>query len=282
MRVLSWNVNQSANSSGRIDRQLEVIEDHDADVVLLQGVRYEGARRWLDNWIEGLENSGLGELEHSCDWAAELSSASFPPHSDIDHNNGHITAVSNDWSLERIEPTVREYAKGHDWTHYTTHFPERILVTQFETPTPEVEVWNVRTVPGGEYGEETIKILETVYNRLMAAGQRTRILAGDLNAPKAELADGQMISYGYEKEETIRDRWVTAERNVLRGLGQLEMVDAFRTRNGYGDLAVADTSWNGKRFDHVFASSDLPIVECWYDQSAESSDHEPIIAEIGI
>jgi len=280
MRVVSWNVDQSANSNGRIDRQLETIGILDPDLLLLQEVRYSGANDWLQHWRDGLEALGLSTIEHSCDWAAELNEATYPPHSDIDHNNGHLTATSGAWALERVEHTIRDYADRHDWTHYPTHFPEKLLVTELETPNQGIEVWNVRAVPGSEYGEEKIKILETVYKRLTTAGRRTRLLAGDFNAPKDELPDGQLLSFGHDKAPTIRDRWVAAERNILQGLGHLGIVDAFRSQHGYGELDVPDTSWRDKRFDHLLVSEELLVVDCWYDHSVEGSDHAPLVADI--
>ena len=279
---MSWNVDQSSNRDGRIDEQLHEIESHDVDLLLLQEVRYGGDNEWLEKWREGLESIGLGEIEHTCDWAAELAESTVPPHSDIGHNNGHITAVSTDWELERRDHTIREYAQEHDWTHFGTHFPEKILVTELTAGGEEIDVWNVRAVPGNSYGEEKIKLFETVYNRLETEGERSRLLAGDFNAPKAELPDGQMISFGYDKEASLQDRWVAAERSILRGLGRLGMIDAFRSLHGFGELDVADSSWNGKRFDHLFASEDLPPTDCYYDQSVECSDHAPLLASINV
>lgn len=96
---MSWNVNKSANSSGRIDRQLDFIESCDVDVLFLQEVRHRHDQKWVDVWKEGLADLGLGEIEHSCHWAAELAGSSVPPHDDIGHDNGHITAVNKDWEL---------------------------------------------------------------------------------------------------------------------------------------------------------------------------------------
>lgn len=47
----------------------------------------------------------------------------------------------------------------------------------------EIGLWNVRAVLGNSWGEEKLKIVETVYNRLMTESERLRILAGDFNSP---------------------------------------------------------------------------------------------------
>ncbi|SNR65396.1 Exonuclease III [Halorubrum ezzemoulense] len=283
IRVMSWNVNKSSNREGRINEQLEFIRNCNVDVLHLQEVRYGTDNKWLDRWDEGLTELGLGEIEHSCDWASELSDTTVPPHSDIGHDNGHITAVNTEWHLTRAEPTIRENIDESERGFFDTHFPEKVLTTSLRTANKEVDLWNIRAVPGNGWGEEKIKIFETVYDRLSAEGDKTRILTGDFNSPKAELPDGQAIPFGHDKRSGFRRRKVSAELNILKGLGHLGMRDVFREQHGYGDLEVADTSWKSKRFDHIFASDDLPATSCWYDHTGlESSDHAPIIAEFGV
>lgn len=283
MRVMSWNVEKSANSSSRIDEQLDYIEDCDVDVLLLQEVWYGKENEWIEDWTEGLANQGLGEIEHSCDWAAELADSSVPPHEDIGHENGHITAVNEDWNLSLEAQQIRDRLENRDHSRFSTNFPEKILVTELETPATTVELWNVRAVPGNSWGEEKIKIFETVYDRLTEAGKRKRILAGDFNSPDEELSDGQAVPFGYDKDPEIRRRYVNAELNILKGLGHLGMVDVFRAQHGYGEIEAEDTSWDDKRFDHIFASESLDAQDCYYDHNGKVySDHAPIIAEFAI
>ncbi|RQG91791.1 endonuclease/exonuclease/phosphatase family protein [Natrarchaeobius chitinivorans] len=281
MRVLSWNVNKSSNREGRIEDQLAVIERCDVDVLFLQEARYGADMKWLEAWQDGLEGLGLSSIEHSCEWAAELAESTVPPHGDIGHDNGHITAVAGDWDLRRNEQLIRPNLERTDRSKFGTNFPEKILVTEVETPDIEIECWNVRAVPGRSWGDEKIKIFETVYERLVEAGSETRLLAGDFNSPRRELPDGQAIPFGYDKDADVRDRWVNAELNVLKGLGHLDMVDAFRYVHGYGEIGVKDTSWKSKRFDHVFASSSLRPSRCYYE-SVDCSDHAPIIADFEV
>jgi endonuclease/exonuclease/phosphatase family metal-dependent hydrolase len=101
MRIMSWNVDQSANSSGRIDNQLEAIAQIDPDILLLQEARYYSAHQWLEDWRAGPQDIGLGEMVHSRYRDAEFHDSDIPPHSDIKHNNGHLTADSTEWSFER-------------------------------------------------------------------------------------------------------------------------------------------------------------------------------------
>lgn len=280
MRVMSWNVNKSANSSGRIDEQLAFIEERDVDVLMLQEVRHGRNQKWVDAWEQGLMDIGLGSIAHTCDTAAELSDSSVPPHDDIGHDNGHITAVPGDWDISQRDLLINERLDSEDRSRFETNFPEKILVTDLDTGQESIELWNVRAVPGNSWGEEKIKIFETVYDRLVDGGNRTRILAGDFNTPDSELSDGQAIPFGYRKDPEIRARWVNAELNILKGLGHFGMVDVFRDQHGYGELEVEDTSWQSKRFDHIFASNSLNAKECRYaNQGKDYSDHAPIIAD---
>jgi endonuclease/exonuclease/phosphatase family metal-dependent hydrolase len=276
---MSWNVNKSSNREGRIEDQIAVIREHDVDVLFLQEVRYGADMKWLEVWQDGLEELGLASIEHSCEWAAELAESTVPPHGDIGHDNGHITAVSGDWDLRRNEQLIRPRLERTDRSKFDTNFPEKILVTEVDTSDIEIECWNVRAVPGRSWGDEKIKIFETVYERLAEAGSEMRLLAGDFNSPRRELPDGQAIPFGYDKDADVRDKWVSAELNVLKGLGHLDMVDAFRYVHGYGEIGVKDTSWKSKRFDHIFASSSLRPSRCYYE-SVDCSDHAPIIADL--
>lgn len=280
---MTWNVNKSSNVQGRIDDQVGFIDARGPDVLMLQEVRYGADDRWLRHWIERLDNLGLGEIKHTCDWASALGDSTVPPHSDIGHDNGHLTAVRSNWQLHRREPTIRDEVKSNEVGHFNTHFPEKILVTELETSNLSINIWNVRAVPGNGWGEEKIKIFETVYERLDREGQATRILAGDFNTPKAELADGQAIPFGHDKKGQFKRRKVKAELQILKGLGHLGMRDVFREQHGYGDIDVADWSWEDKRFDHIFASNELQVSNCAYDQAGLGpSDHAPLIADFEI
>ncbi|WP_170864918.1 endonuclease/exonuclease/phosphatase family protein [Halogranum amylolyticum] len=273
-------MNKPSNRKGRIDEQIAFIESKDVDILLLQEVRHGRDMKWAEHWRKQLAKIGLGTIEDSLDWAAELASSSVPPHDDIGHDNGHITAASQSWDLQLNDQLIRERLKSSDRSVFSTNFPEKILVSELETPRRTIELWNVRAVPGNSWGEEKIKIFETVYNRLTDTDNRTRILVGDFNTPDEELADGQAVPFGYNKDREVRQRYVNAELNILKGLGHLGMVDVFRAQHGYGGLEIEDTSWRSKRFDHIFATKSLDVSQCYYDvDGKEHSDHAPIIAD---
>lgn len=170
IRVMSWNVNKSLNRNVRIDDQLEFIRNCNVDVLQLQEVRYGTDNKWLHRWEDGLTELGLGEIEHSCDWASELSDTTVPPHSDIGHDNGHITAVNTEWHLTRHEPTIREHVDESERGFFDTHFPEKKLTNSLETANKEIDLWNIRAVPENEWAKGN----QDLRNRLRPAFRRGR------------------------------------------------------------------------------------------------------------
>ena len=291
-RVLSWNVQGAVPPQGHIERiqnQIAYLEDYGGlpDILLLNEVTTNQRERWRDL---------LAEI------AAELGDSTIPPHQDYSHVNGNLTAIhetSPVSNLERIPASIRYGPwEGADLKDWDTNVPEKILNTKVSLGDTTLELWNVRAVPGSMHGEEKIKILENAYNRIAKGSSMPCILAGDFNTPDRELADGTVIPWRYEDEGEIAERWVEAEMNLLRGLEDKGMVDVFRAQHGYGDLNILDVSHatqteepvavspaevQGKRFDHIIASTELNPQECWYDQEGFScSDHAPLVAEFSL
>jgi endonuclease/exonuclease/phosphatase family metal-dependent hydrolase len=266
MNVLSWNVDGTfppAGSPEGIRDQVEWLASLESlpDILLLQEVNHNRS----DLWYEMLgERLGYDAIEGTLDTAAELG-----------HSNGHLTALRGHGGLSESLYNREDSAFG------PTEFPEKVLVTEVSLPETVIEVWNIRAVPGNSYDEEKIKILELAYDHITGAGRCPRILAGDFNSPDRELVDGQAVPFGYDRKDPLRERWVSAELSILKGLGYLGMVDIFRAEHGYGDLDVLDKSWDRKkRFDHLIASEKLAPTECRYlPEGYDNSDHAPIRAE---
>lgn len=296
MRVLAWNVQGAVPPFGSKDRiryQVEFIDEEASgpDLLLLNEVTT--AQR--DFWHDLLGGIGYTEIVDTLDWAIELGESDVQPHQEFNHVNGNLIAVhgaSELGHLERIPASIREGPVGDSvLKHWDTNFPEKILNAKVEFGESSIDLWNVRAVPGSMYGEEKIKILENTYGRIMVDGEKPRILAGDFNAPKAETADGEVVSWGEDRSGDIGERWTQAELDILNGLEVVGMVDVFRTVNGYGELDVLDVSHptqggdrlSGKRFDHLFASERLAPQACWYDEDGlDCSDHAPLIAEFDV
>lgn len=265
MRVLSWNVQGAVPPMGSKDRirsQCDFIESVAdlPEIVMLNEV----TTVQRDLWHDLLQHLGYTEIVDTLDWAAELRESEIPPHQEFGHVNGNLAAVHEECDggeLTRLSPSIRngpwEDSELKDWD---TNFPEKILNAIVQVQGLSVELWNIRTVPGSMYGEEKIKILENTYHRIKKGGQTPCILAGDLNSPDEELDDGTVIPWRYQEEGPLAERWVEAELNILRGLEDQGMVDVFRELNGYGDLDVADVSFQSKRFDHIISTSRKVVV----------------------
>lgn len=299
-RVLSWNVQGAVPPNGSIERikdQVEYIKEIAdlPDILMLNEVTTIQRERWR----ELLQEIGYGEIKDTLDWAAELRESTIPPHQDYNHVNGNLTAVHDSSGLsdlKRLRPSIRygpwENADLKDWD---TNLPEKILNTTVAVGDQNIELWNIRSVPGSMHGEEKVKILENVYNRILKGNEVPCILTGDFNAPKDELEDGTIIPWRYDQESDVAGRWVKAETNILRGLQQIGMIDVFREQHGYGELDILDVSHatqtadpesvppaeiEGKRFDHMIASTELGPIDCYYDHDGFScSDHAPLLGE---
>ena len=284
MKVVTWNIEGAFPGTPRekVKRQVDFLGTYDEppDVIMLQeaGVYRRELLR------EELRDSGYRGIEDTLEWAAELRNSSIQPHHDIGHSNGNLTAVRQKDALTLERQGIYDgVAADADAKHFSTNAPEKILVTTYETGERNIELWNVRAVPGSMHGEEKIKILEDVYDRITKDEQKLRVLAGDFNTPDDELADGQAIAHAWDKDADVRKRWLNAELNILKGLGHAGMVDVFRYLHGYGDLDIADTSWGNNRFDHIFASEALNPIKCYYDHDGlEYSDHAPMVAEFNL
>ena len=250
MRVLTWNVQGAVPPQGSPDRireQSAFIEEQAEcpDVLLLNEV----TTRRRELWRERLADIGYTHIEDTLDWANELGNLGVPPHHDLNHVNGNLTAVHESLGakeLIRKRPSIRAGPyDGADMKHWSTNFPEKILVATLELPTLSLQLWNVRAVPGNPWGEEKVKILETVVNRIRTTAEAPCLLAGDFNAPKDELPDGTLVPWRSDTDEPHAGRWKAAETGILRGLADEGMVDVFRDVHGYGDIEVRESDAGG-------------------------------------
>jgi exonuclease III len=275
MRLISWNVNGRVTS---LDKQSQALHQRCPDVVALQEIlpttvapwREQLAQRGLPYSVDSfvLQSSPLGGMRR--------------------RQYGEILASR--WPLSPFPPAA-----------FSVPWPERVLSALLESPWGPIEVHTTGIPPGVSNGWLKVEMLEGIYARLACPTPRTRILCGDLNTPQAESADGCITTWGQviTPHERVRvwtskrdacgrvdtgDRWDAAERNVLTGLAQFDLPDVFRTLHGY---SVVEYSWYwkgkgrciGRRFDHVFASRQLPAVRCEYLHALREtglSDHSAI------
>lgn len=263
MHLLSWNV---AGRLKKCNQQLELVRNRNPDIVALQEVRPSSYN---------LLHAGLDEigLEHI------IESVSLATH----FNRRFGELIASRYPQQKLPATDIDIP-----------YPERVLSANISTPWGMVELHTTHIPPGSSNGWIKIETLEGIYRRLACASKIPRILCGDFNTPQAEFSDGTVVTWGQSvnSERIIKlvrnyERWDAGERNILIGLAKYDLPDIFRMLHGYG---VQNYSWRvmrkgreiaRRRFDHIFASSQLNPIECKYlhaFRNSGASDHSAIEA----
>jgi endonuclease/exonuclease/phosphatase family metal-dependent hydrolase len=124
----------------------------------------------------------------------------------------------------------------------------------------------------------------------MEDAEGPQILCGDLNTPRRETRDGEVVTFGQDSRGKLRPErgewWDAAERSVVPGLADLGFRDAFRSVHGYAEREI---SWAWRRFgggyrlDHVFCSAHLqPVAAAYHHAWREEglSDHSALEADL--
>jgi exonuclease III len=255
LRLITWNV---AGRVGRQPEQAELVVRAGADVVALQEV----TARTLPLWRSSLAEAGFV----SCPSA--LDDAPAAPGRRV---LGVLTAAR--------EPLRRLALPA------AVPWPERVLRCELG----DVEVVNVHSpvAPAPELAK--VRTHEAVAAYLAAASDRPRILCGDLNTPRRELANGDVLTFAHDSAGRLRpergERWDRAERALVHGLRQRGWVDAFRALHGYGER---EASWRfsndrgGWRLDHVLVHRLHPVASAYaHDwRRAGLSDHSPLVVDL--
>jgi exonuclease III len=275
MRLISWNI------AGRVSRareQVRVLGARSPDVVALQEVR-TGAEPILR---EELHAVGLLHVLTAHDVLGVECSRSGP--------RQYGVLLASRWPLTPVAVT-----------EFEVPWPERVLSATVSSPSAVFEIHTTGIPPGSTNGWIKVETLEGIYARLARPAEVPRILCGDLNTPREEREDGEIVTWGQKIDRSgkalLRDtrtdrsgrrdtgvRWDRSERNVLAGLGAFDLHDVFRLIHGYARKA---SSWYwrsgnrviGRRFDHVFASKMLRPRQCEYLDALRVqgfSDHAPI------
>jgi exonuclease III len=265
MRVVSWNV---ARRSSRLAEQAAALARREPDVVALQEV----TSRTLPLWRAALETIGIAHVRASLDRA---DPARVP-----------AARRSTGVLLGSRTPLGDAPALPVPW-------PETaIAAVSSSADTGAVELHCVH-VPNAANGWVKVRTLEAIRDGLQTAQGGPRALCGDLNTPRRELPDGEVISFARDSRGRLRpergSEWDEAELGVVPGLREHGYRDAFRALHGY---AQREPSWTwrriaghdgGWRLDHVFASEELrpssaTYHHAWREQGL--SDHSALEVDL--
>jgi endonuclease/exonuclease/phosphatase family metal-dependent hydrolase len=141
-------------------------------------------------------------------------------------------------------------------------------------------------VPNAANGWVKAETLQVLGDHL-AATSGPRVLAGDLNTPRKEHADGTVWTFARDGRGRLRpergERWDAGERAPWESLD-----DAFRRLHppGDGEISWAWRRWKGGyRLDHVLVSDDVEVERCEYRHHWRlrgMSDHSPLEADLRV
>ncbi len=251
VRLISWNV---AGRVAKLPRQAERLTDRAPHIVALQEI----TATTLPLWRSEVESRGYNVLA-SLDLAEERN---------LLEGRRLSVILASKWAMRTLPPA-----------EFSIPWMERIISAVVEPPWGEIECHNVHLPAGVSHGYIKVETFEGIYQRLSRPAERPRILCGDFNSPQTEREDGATVPFG-----SNNPRWSAAELSVIRGLADHDLQDVYRKLHGY---RKQEQSWvmkrkdkyHGRRFDHVFASSDLRAASCRYlhDLREEGlSDHSPI------
>jgi exonuclease III len=257
VRLVTWNV------AGRVRRQPEqaaVISRCGADVVALQEV----TTRTLASWRAALAAVGFAACETS------LADAARPAGRRV---LGVLTAARR--PLRRLDSPP-----GVPW-------PERVLCCEVG----EVEVVNLHSpiAPAPELAK--VRTHEAVASYLAARDGRRLVLCGDLNTPRRELPDGDVVTFAYDSAGRLRpergERWDRAERALVHGLRERGWLDAFRALHGYTERQASWTfpeDRGGWRLDHVLVHRLRPVASAYAHEwrRAGLSDHSALVVDLEV
>src|SRR3954470_18938520 len=238
--LLTWNV------AGRVgpnqERQIAALAEPSFDVLCLQEV----TPRTRARWVAALEERGL-----------HVAVSEWP----VEPRGSRRFAVL----VASRRPLQPAAAPELPWSE--RHLAVR---TALDSGGPDVEVHTLHAPLSSK--EELVKVrtLEALFAALATPADGPRLLAGDLNTPRYESREGEIVTFARDRRGRMRaelgPRHDRAELLLIDELTKHGWRDAFRALHGYG---ARDRSWAlatgfGYRLDHIMASPGLEPVACEY------------------
>jgi exonuclease III len=266
MRVVTWNV---ARRSSGLAEQAAALASREPDVVALQEV----TKVTLPLWRALLERIGFPHVRASLD-SADPSRAPA---------SRRRTGVLLGSRAALRDPSAT----------LPVPWAETALAAAADGAIGTVEIHCLH-VPNAANGWVKAHTLRAIRAGLQLAPKMPRVVCGDLNTPRRELENGEVVSFARDSRGRLRPErgpaWDEAELGIVPGLRDLGYRDAYRSLHGYGSR---EPSWTwqrisghggGWRLDHLFTSAELWPAACVYHHSWRNeglSDHSALEADIG-
>ena len=277
---LKWNRKDKLTKQDflqRLDRIAQILQEINADIVLLQEVDFNSARsKNIDQALYLAEKAGYGYI-------AKATYLKEKFHPNLQGMNGCIDfglCILSRFPLSepeaRIFPYPDEMPFYLKWI-YNPHGAQKVVATIGEQ---KVQIINVHLEPWSQKTrQKESSFLASWINRLPGP----LILGGDFNALPPEISEkkGYYLSdmpwfIKKQKQDITKDQTIQIIRNI-QGMSDIISADKYLQNKSY--TFPADNP--KERLDYIFARKEAKIVHGYVYQHAETaSDHLPIAAYV--
>ena len=269
-KCLTWNLGHRLK---KIPSQMKAVVDRNPNIIAFQEITLESSKI-----IKKILSSSYRNIVDSFELISDQSLLKGP------RRLGVLIATNYDLKLR-------------SQNGFEIPWRERILAADIISPNETIEFYNAYIPPGSSNRWKKIETLEGLYKGLAKHTEKKRILCGDFNTPQDELLKHGVCTFaqkinkkGVPKLKKIfrrgsGNRWDQGERNILEGLKEFNLSDAYRRIH---PIPKKDYSFvierRGKvvakrRFDHFFSSRELIIKSIEYLHKYREdglSDHSPL------
>ena len=270
LKCLTWNLGHRLK---KIPSQMKAAMDRNPNIIAFQEITLESSKI-----IKKILSSSYKNIVDSFELISDQSLLKGP------RRLGVLIATNYDLKLR-------------SQNEFEIPWRERILAADITTPYETIEFYNAYIPPGSSNRWKKIETLEGLYKGLAKHTEKKRILCGDFNTPQDELLKYGACTFaqkinkkGEPKLKKIfrggsGNRWDQGERNILEGLKEFNLSDAYRRIHPIPKKAYSFViERRGKvvakrRFDHFFSSRELIIKSIEYLHKYREdglSDHSPL------
>ena len=270
LKCFTWNLGHRLK---KIPSQIKAVVDRNPNIIAFQEVTLETSKI-IKKILSSSYKNIIDSFELSSDQSLMNGSRRL----------GVLTATNYD-------------LKPRSQNEFEIPWQERVLAVDITTPQETIEFYNTYIPPGSTNRWKKIETLEGLYKGLAKHTEKKRILCGDFNTPQDELLKYGVCTFaqkinkkGVPKLKKIfrggsGNRWDQGERNILEGLREFNLSDAYRRihsipKKGYSFVLERRGKIVAKRrFDHFFLSKELEIKSVEYLHKYREdglSDHSPL------